>query len=921
MDNLIKSRRFLPLLITQFLGALNDNLFKNALLTLVMLKMTAQSDVLSNVIAGLFILPFFIFSAWAGELADKFARDKIARLLKIAEIFLMCGAAIAYYLNSVVFLVVLIALMGAQSAFFGPVKYALLPQQLKPEELITGNAYIEATTYTAILAGLILGTLLPAEISIFVLISLSVCGYFSARFILPAPAPRPDSALNRNLFGSIYANYRFLKKHRPIFQSILGASWFWIIGAFAAVQIYPLCGKILSAGNGTATLFLVLFSLGVAVGSYFCNKLLRGTINMVYVPLSAIGMSVCLLGLWALSRSYPTPDHLLSFREFLAAPHAFGFIFCLFMLAFFGGLYVIPLNAFMQNRAPKAYTATVIAGNNIFNALGMAGVSVLAVILLKLGFSLPQLFLIMGLISLIVAVYICALLPDNLTRSLLQTILRFMFRTKVSGLSHFYKAGKKVLIIANHTSLWDGVLLAAFMPERITFAITSAWTGKWFMPVIRLLVDFYPVDPANPLSVRKLIEHIKSGKKVMIFPEGRITLTGKIMQVYDGAAMIAAKSGAKILPVRIDGAQFSTMSYVRDKFRCRVFPQINLTILEAQKFDPELLKNGRGHAQRFLYSMMTEMMFKTAPVRTSFYEALVESIKLHGGKRIVARSLNGSSISAKKLLRQSRLLAESLRELLKEKSAVALLVADPILFLTALTALDYLNKKIILPAADNIGDPADFILDEQTLSHLTRRFPPRFHRPQKLNGKTEVVFYKNGRKIEHTMSEILGNCAKLDVVLPFNTKDRAVNAAPLSDPDNFVLGVVLPVLSGVDTLFYAGKHTKLIPHLCYDFAATVLTAPQSIFETIFEEASPFDFFSLRMAFGIGGKIEDNLLERFLKQFNVRILENETPADSVLIKAINTPLYNKFGTLGQLLPLEKINKESCDDDGFVLAVRK
>lgn len=917
MNNLLSSRRFLPLLITQFLGALNDNLFKNALLTLVTLKMTAQSDILSNIIAGLFILPFFLFSAWAGELADKYARHKIARILKVTEIILMGGVALAYYFNSIIFLIVLIALMGAQSAFFGPVKYALLPQQLKPDELITGNAYIEATTYMAILAGLILGTLLPITISIAFLIILAICGYFSARFIEPAPAPRPESELNRNLFKSIYSNFRFLKKHRALFQSILGASWFWIIGAFAAVQIYPLCGKILSAGNGTITFFLVLFSLGVAVGSYFCNKLLRGVINMVYVPLSAIGMAICLLGLWALSRTYPTPDHILAFREFLMAPHAIGFSFCLFMLAFFGGLYVIPLNAFMQNRAPKAYTATVIAGNNIFNALGMALVSVMAIILLKLGFTLPQLFLIMGGISLAVAIYICVLLPDNLTRSLLQTILRFMFRTKVSGLAHFHKAGKKVLIIANHTSLWDGVLLAAFMPERITFAITSAWTGKWFMPIIRLLVDFYPVDPANPLSVRKLIEHIKTGKKVMIFPEGRITLTGKIMQVYDGAAMIAAKSGAKILPVRIDGAQFSTMSYVQDKFRCRVFPQINLTILEAQKFDPKILEKGRDHAQRYLYSMMTEMMFKTAPVHTSLFEALAESIKIHGGKRIVARGLNGSAISARKLLHHAYVLAENFKETLKNKSTVSVCLTDPILFLTVLTALDYLRKEIRLATDENDIATDDFVLTEQTLACFKRRILPLLSKPQKLKGQTKVIFFKNGRKIEQSMSEILENCAKLDVVLPFNTKDRAVNAAALSDADNFVLGIILPLLSGVETLFYAGKHTKLIPHLCYDFAATILTAPQSTLETIYKEASPFDFFSLRMAFGLGGKVENDLLERFLKQFNIRILENYTPSDSALIKALNTPLYHKFGTLGQPLPLEKIDQNITDDDGFVI----
>lgn len=916
MDNLLRSKRFFPLLLTQFLGAFNDNLFKNALLTLIVIRMTEQSDVLSNIIAGLFILPFFLFSAWAGEFADKYNRDMIARRLKIIEILLMCSVGIAYLLGSINFLIILIALMGAQSAFFGPVKYALLPQQLKPEELIGGNAYIEATTYMAILLGLIFGTLLPTDISIIVLILLSIAGYLSARLILLAPAPRPESSIQLNLFKSIADNYRFLKKHRYIFQSILGASWFWIIGAFAAVQIYPLCGKILSAGNGTITFFLVLFSVGVAMGSFCCSRILKGVINMIYVPVSAVAMAMCLFALWFFSTDYPTPDHLLTFSEFIFAPHAFGLSASLFFLAFFGGLYIIPLNAFMQNRAPKAYTATVIAGNNIFNALGMAGVSVLAVILLKCGFSLPQLFLIMGLISLAIGLYICSLLPDNLTRSILQTILRCLFRTDVKGLNYFQKAGKRVLIIANHTSLWDGVLLAAFMPERITFAITSGWTGKWFMPVIRLLVDFYPVDPANPLSIRKLIDLIRQGRKVMIFPEGRITLTGKIMQVYEGAAMIAAKSGAKILPVRINGAQFSTMSYVQDKFYCRIFPKIDLTILPAQKFDPELLKHNRGTAQRHLYTLMTEMIVKTTELPDSFFDALQQSLNRHGKNRIVARTLNGQTITAKKLYQQAYILAESLKKPLESTQTICLDLQNPILFITTFIALDYLKKTIILTDGTEVSGAT--VISDQTLTNIKFDLAARFRQPRPLQGQTHVVFATGHNQTEYTMHQLLNNTVKLDCVLPFNTKDKVFNTLSLSRADNFVLGMLLPVLSGAETLFYAGKHHKLMTHICYDFAATAVISDQEIYDTMLQEASPFDFFSIRMAFAVGQKLEQNLSEEFLKRFNVRILENYTPDGSALIYSINTPLYNRLGSLGHPLPLNDLIDEKIytDTDGFI-----
>jgi acyl-[acyl-carrier-protein]-phospholipid O-acyltransferase/long-chain-fatty-acid--[acyl-carrier-protein] ligase len=482
-------------------------------------------------------------------------------------------------------------------------------------------------------------------------------------------------------------NYTFLKKHTYIFQSILGASWFWTIGALVAVQIYPLCGKVLNTSEGTITFFLVLFSLGVAFGSYVCNQILKGEINMIYVPLSALGMAVCLFALWYLSSDYPTPEETMSFVEFLYSPNAFGFAASLFMLAFWGGLYIIPLNAFMQYRSPKAYTALVIAGNNIINSLGMTGSAVFAIVLFKLGFTLPQLFMIMGVISLAVALYICSLLPDTLTRSLLQTILRFMFRTKVTGFKNFKKAGSKVLIIANHTSLWDGVIMAAFMPERITFAITSAWTGKWFMPIIRLLVDFYPLDPTNPLSIRNLIEEIKKGRKVMIFPEGRISLTGKIMQVYDGAAMIAAKANAKLLPVRIRGAQYSKLSYVQDKFYTKVFPKIDLHILPATKFEVPLSKSSRNAAAKKLYELMVDMMLNTSDMPESLFDVLKESARNVHKKHIIATDVAGHSLSYGELIKKAVAYGESLSKVLGNKQRIGICIPAGLNFLVTFWAL------------------------------------------------------------------------------------------------------------------------------------------------------------------------------------------------------------------------------------------
>lgn len=903
---LLKTKRFLPLMITQFLGALNDNLFKNALLTLVTVKMTAQSDILSNLIAGLFILPFFLFSAMAGQLADKYPRDKIARVLKITELLLMLGVAAACYRYSLSLLIVIMTLMGAQSAFFGPVKYALLPQHLKPEELIAGNAYIESTTYMAILLGLILGTLLPIEVTIGLLILLAAAGWLSARQIPPAPSPRPELKVSANLFASTLENFRFLLKHRQVFMSILGATWFWTVGALVAVQIYPLCGKILNAGEGVITLFLVLFSVGVAVGSYCCNRLLKGFVHTTYVPLSAVGMGVSLFLLYLFTDGYPTPAEKVSFAAFFSRPHAFGLSFNLFALAFWGGMYIIPLNAFMQSRAPKAYVATVIAGNNIFNALGMALSAFFAVVFLSLGFTLPQLFLAASLACAVVSVYICALLPDALTRSLVQSLLGFLFRSKVSGIANFKRAGSKVLIVSNHVSLLDGVLLAAFMPERITFAINTGWTQKWFIPVIRLLVDFYPVDPANPLSVRSLAEEIKKGRKVMIFPEGRVTTTGAMMKVYEGAGVIAAKAGAKILPVRINGAQYSKFSYLKDKFPTRWFPKITLNILEPCRFPAVSAGNreARHKIARRLYNLMAEMMYKTTESRAGLSEALVFAAKTHGRRHIAAIEPGKRPLTFGRLLRESCILSAFVRRSWPAADRIGLLNPAGIDGLVSLFAVLAAGKTVVmleeedcsgsLPCLPPIADIRLSVLDRiRGLGCCIRRRIPRI-------GANDPAVVLPGN-VTLTHRNLLAGCSQLGTVLPFNAKDKVAVARPPSTVIGLVPAVLLPLFSGSRLVFCPHpSQYRQIAEICYDAGATVLFGDEALFAGCGEAAHQYDFFSLRHALS-DAFLTEKTFELWVRKFGVRILSGLILPAAGAFASFNTPLYNRLGTCGSLLP--------------------
>ena len=913
---LLKTKRFLPLLIVQFLGALNDNMFKNALLTLVALKMTELSGVLSNVIAGLFILPFFLFSAMAGEIADKYPRDKIARILKLVELLLMMGVAAAYYWQSLPLLVVLLTLMGAQSAFFGPVKYSLLPQHLQPEELIAGNAYIESTTYLAILLGLVLGTLLPIPLTIGLLITLALVGWVASQKIPASPAPRPALKLHKNILAVSWQNFCFLRKHPAILQSILGATWFWIIGALVAVQIYPLCSQILHTGAGVITFFLILFSIGVAVGSFCCNRLLRGFIHTTYVPLSAVGMAVSLFLLCRYSYNYPTPPAEIGFVDFLTAPHAFAISCNLFLLAFWGGLYIIPLNAFMQNRAPKAYVATVIAGNNIFNALGMAAIAVFAAVFLGVGFSLSYLFLTAGIMTLSVAVYICALLPDAFTRSLVQSLLRFLFRARVEGLENFKKAGKKVLIISNHVSLLDGVLLAAFMPERITFAINTGWTQKWFIPIIRLLVDFYPIDTANPLSLRALIDEIKHGRKVMIFPEGRVTVTGTMMKVYEGAAVIAAKAGAKILPLRINGAQYSKFSYLKGKVKTEWLPQITLNILPAETFAMPDKVAGRHLIAKRLYDLMARNMFDTANIKQTLPAALQHSIVASEAKITAAES--GKTFSFAELQKQSRQLCRALQKVAADKQRIGLLLEDKLQNLRLFWALQYLGKTAVILSAENaaaeaeaagvtliIGDKPDIKTENITFvaaKDLQRRRLCTLGQPTNADNPALILF-DGLRPLVFTSQNLLAAVAQLAIVQPLNKNDICLNGWAPSQAAFWTLALLHPLFAGAEIVLTAATtHAREIAEICYDRQITAVSGNANMLSDWGNTAHPYDFFAANYVVCCDNVAPDSdLCDLWVKKFGLRILSGWLPDSAGCIITLNSRIYNKLQSCGCCLP--------------------
>jgi len=573
---LLKQRRFGPFFSVQFLGAFNDNVFRNALVIMLTFQAasmtTLSTGFLVNFCAGLFILPFFLFSATAGQLADKYERSRLIRLTKLLEIAVMVLGAVGFYLRDLTLLLVALFLMGAQSTLFGPVKYAYLPQHLKKDELVGGNGMLDAGTFLAILLGTILGGVLIGIKSggamwvSAAVITIAIAGYVASHRVPHSPAPMPALKINWNPITETWANFRFLRGNRVVFLSILGISWFWFYGALFLSQFPGYVKDVLGGDETVVTLLLATFSVGIGVGSLLCEKLSGHKIEIGLVPFGAIGMTVFAIDLYFASgaRGHGAALHALTF---LSDPGYWRVLFDLAMIAGFSGFFIVPLYALIQSRSEPSHQARVIAGNNIMNAAFMVLAAVLAIACLQAGFTIPQLFLLTGVLNALVAYYIFKLVPEFLMRFLVWLLIHTVYRLEKSGLEHIPERGAAV-VVCNHASFVDALVIAAACRRPIRFVMDHR---IFKMPVLNFV---FRVSRAIPIAAARedarLLERayddiakaLEAGELVGIFPEGAITRDGEIQPFRSGIKRIIERTPVPVLPMALRGLWGSYFSRV-----------------------------------------------------------------------------------------------------------------------------------------------------------------------------------------------------------------------------------------------------------------------------------------------------------------------------------------------------------------------
>ena len=576
---LLRKKRFGPFFLTQFFGAFNDNVFKNALLILIAFKSiysgSDYSNTIINLAAILFILPFFLFSAIAGQIADRYEKSNLIRKIKLAEIGIMLLASIGFYTNNIPLLLFSLFLMGFQSSIFGPIKYSIIPQHLTREELIGGNALVESGTFIAILLGTMLGGILIAISSNsklivpLVILTIAVIGYLSSLSIPTAQSVDPKLKIKWNPFIETFKNLSSLKENNTVFHSVLGISWFWFLGATYITQLPNFTRLSLGANEQVVIFFLSLFCIGIGVGSLLCERLSNRTIELGLVPIGSLGLTIFGADIF-FSCTSSSSSTLIGFYGFIIDQANWRLIIDIFLLGTFGGIYIVPLYALIQTRSKPNRRSRVIAGNNILNALFIVIAGLYAIFLLNAGLTIPQLFFVAAILNAVVAIYIYTLIPEFIMRFIVWILVHLIYRVKKINLNNIPESGP-ALIVSNHVSLMDALIIGGCVRRPVRFVM---YHKIFNIPILRFIfktANAIPIAPKkeNPILLEKAYQQIakelSNGNVIGIFPEGKLTADGKINTFKPGIEHILNESPVPVIPVALNGLWGSYFSNYNGK--------------------------------------------------------------------------------------------------------------------------------------------------------------------------------------------------------------------------------------------------------------------------------------------------------------------------------------------------------------------
>ena len=978
MPSLITSRRFGPMFGCQFLAALNDNFVKNVLVFLIVFTLANSSGPALVTLAGaVFIAPFFLFSAFGGQIADKFDKARVAQTLKLAEIGIAAIGALGFYLQSVTVLMTALGLTGLLSALFGPIKYGILPELLSTKELTAGNALIESATFIAILIGTLAGGLavghVPAWLVAGAMIAIAIAAW-GLSLLIPSSGPSsPGIAVDRNPLRSTWMLLAELRQDARLWNGAVIVSWFWVMGAVMLSILPPMVKDALGGTQKLVTACLIVFVVGIAVGSGLAARASRLRPNLGVVPVGALFMGVFGLDLaWLIGTTAASPLKL-TVADLATTWQGIRLMVDLLGLAAAGGLFIVPSFAAVQAWAPAARRARVVATTNIISAAFMASAGLLLAAIQWAGIGFSSLLTLLGIANLVVAGLVVRYWGRETLRDLATLVLGLIYRVEVRGADNMPAPGTPLIIAPNHVSLLDGPLIHCFLPIDAVFAIDTGMTRKWWMKPLLWGLPHHPIDPTRPLSTRHLMAAVREGEPLVIFPEGRITVTGQLMKIYDGTAMIADKTDALIVPVRIEGAERSTLSYlVQGQIKKALFPRIRLTVQKPVKLaiDPSLRgKHRRRAAGAALQDIMTEVAVSTMIGDKTLFSALSDAMGTRDtGKSAVLDPL-GAHLSYRKLIAGAQVLGSKLMRFTSEGEAVAVMLPNSAAVAVTFFALQSIGR---VPAMLNFSAGSASVLSAMTAAQVKTVLTSRaFIEKAKLeplitaiSGEVAIVYLEDVRSsltlfdrvagflrgseplvarkaddpavilftsgsegtpkgVVLSHRNIVANAAQSLARVDVNGSDKVFNVLPVFHSFGLTGGLVMPLMAGVEVYLYPSPlHYRIIPELVYQTDATILFGTDTFLAGYARVAHPYDFRSLRLVLAGAEPVKASTRAAYMDRFGLRILEGYGVTETSPVLAMNTPIFNRPGTVGRLSPLMQARLEPVPgvDEGGRLVVR-